>query len=87
MVLFIIYLGMQLFVCSVYITNTGQRRDSSYNPKARFPDIPILRQPTDPTVRKFDIPTDMCLFFTFIVRERISEKSKLREYIRKRSKA
>ena len=33
--LLIIYLRMQLFVCSVYITNTGPRRERSYNPTAR----------------------------------------------------
>jgi len=27
--------SMQLFVCSVYITNTGQGRERSYNPTAR----------------------------------------------------
>ena len=63
---------MQLFVCSVYITNTGQRRESSYYPTARLSDSPIIRRPINLAVRKFDIPTDMCLVFTFIIRVRTS---------------
>ena len=49
---------MQLFVCSVYITNTGPRRERSYNPAVRYSDSPQGLQS--------DSPTEMCLLFTFI---------------------
>jgi hypothetical protein len=48
---FISYLSLQLFVCSVYLTNTGRRRERSYNPTVRYSDSPIVRHPTGPAIR------------------------------------